>query len=163
MKSRRFALLICAALLLLESPSLIPVVHAQTPGQPRVSKEKARPSAISPKTAAEPSAEVKAVTQAILEEIDKNSELMANIDYLRDMIGPRLTGSSGLTRASHWSRDKFKQYGLANVQLEPWIIHQAWTRGEARGRVIEPTVQRLLLESAGWGPWHRPKAARYRG
>ena len=105
----------------------------------------------------EPSAEVKAVTQAILEEIDKNSELMANVEYLCDMIGTRLTGSSGLTRASHWTRDKFKQYGLANVQLGPWIIHQAWTRGEARGRVIEPTVQWLLLESVGWGPGIVPK------
>jgi len=97
-------------------------------------------------------AEVKAVAQAILEEIDKNSELMTNVEYLCDMSGPRLTGSSGLTRVSHRARDKFKQYGLANVQLEPWIIHHAWTRGEAGGRVIEPTVQRLLLESAGWGP-----------
>ena len=71
MKSHRFALLMRAALLLLERPSLIPAVHVQTPGQPPVSKEKARPSAIFPKTAAEPSAEVKAVTQAILEEIDR--------------------------------------------------------------------------------------------
>ena len=33
------------------------------------------------------------MTQAILDEIDKRSELMANIEYLCDMIGPRLTGS----------------------------------------------------------------------
>jgi hypothetical protein len=102
-------------------------------------------------TAGEPSAEVKAVTQAIVDAIDKNSELMANIEYLCDMIGPRLNGSPGLTRASHWTRDKFKQYGLANVQLEPWTIRRAWTRGNAKGRVVEPTVQRLLLESAGSG------------
>jgi len=152
MKAHRFTLLVCAALLLLEGPSLIPAVPAQTPGQPPVSEEKAKPSAIAPRTAAEPGAEIKAITQAILAEIDKNLGLMANIEYLCDMIGPRLTGSSGLSRASHWTRDKFKQYGLANVRLEPWTIHQAWTRGEARGQVIEPTVQRLLLESAGWGP-----------
>ena len=96
--------------------------------------------------------EIKAVTQAILDEIDKNSELMANIEYLCDMIGPRLTGSPGLTKASSWTRDKLKQYGLANAHLEPWTIHRAWTRGDARGQVVEPTVQRLLLESAGWSP-----------
>ena len=77
---------------------------------------------------------------------------MANIEYLCDMIGPRLTGSPGLTKANHWTRDKFKQYGLANVRLEPWTIHQAWTRGEAKGRVVEPASSGCLLESAGWGP-----------
>ncbi len=124
----------------------------QSPGQPPAANEKANPSATTFKPAVEPSAEVKAVTQAILDEIDKHSELMDNIEYLCDMIGPRLTGSPCLTKASQWTRDKFKNYGLANVRLEPWTIHQAWTRGEARGRVIEPTMQRLLLESAGWSP-----------
>ena len=60
-------------------------------------------------SASEQSGEVKAVTQAILEEIDKRSELMANIEYLCDMIGPRLTGSPNLTKANHWTREKFKQ------------------------------------------------------
>ena len=63
----------------------------------------------------EPGGEAKAVTQAILEEIDKHSELMANIEYLCDMIGPRLTGSPGLNKANHWTRDKFRQYGLSNA------------------------------------------------
>ena len=48
----------------------------------------------------EPGGEARAVTQAILDEIDKNSELMANIEYLCDMIGPRLTGSTGLAKAN---------------------------------------------------------------
>ena len=51
-------------------------------------------------SASEPGGEVKAVTQAIIEEIDKRSELMANIEYLCDMIGPRLTGSPNLTKAN---------------------------------------------------------------
>src|SRR5207248_8912410 len=89
-------------------------------------------------TAPEPGGEARAVTQAILEEIDKRSELMANIEYLCDMIGPRLTGSPGLTRANQWTRDRFRQYGLANAHLESWMIERAWTRREARGRVVVP-------------------------
>src|SRR5262245_60561228 len=81
----------------------------------------------------EPGGEAKAVTQAVLEEIDKHSELMANIEYLCDMIGPRLTGSPGLAKANQWTRDKFRQYGMANAHLEPWMIERSWTRGEARG------------------------------
>jgi hypothetical protein len=57
MKLHRFAFLICASVLLLESPSLIPVACAQEPGQPPAAKEKARPNATSPMTAGEPSAE----------------------------------------------------------------------------------------------------------
>ena len=86
---------------------------------------------------------------------------MANIEYLCDMIGPRLTGSPNLTRANQWTRDKFQQYGLANSHLEPWMIERAWIRGEARGRVIVPIEQRILLESAGWSPsTHGPDAGR---
>ncbi len=103
-------------------------------------------------SASEPTGEIKAVTQAIVDEIDKNSELMSNLEYLCDMIGPRLTGSAGLTKANQWTRDKFKQYGLSNAHLESWTIDHSWTRGEAKGHVVEPVGQRLLLESAGWGP-----------
>jgi carboxypeptidase Q len=103
-------------------------------------------------TVAGVSGETKAVTQAILEEIDKRSELMTNIEYLCDMIGPRLTGSPNLTKASQWTRDKFKQYGLTNAHLESWIIETGWTRGDAKGRVIVPVEQRILVESAGWSP-----------
>jgi hypothetical protein len=92
------------------------------------------------------------VTQAIIDEIDKHSELMANLEYLCDMIGPRLTGSPNLAQANRWTRDKFQQYGLANAHIEPWTIDAAWTRGEAKGRVVQPVEQRILLESAGWGP-----------
>ena len=107
---------------------------------------------VAPAPTCESSGEIKAVTQAILEEIDKRSELMANIEYLCDMIGPRLTGSPNLTRANQWTRDKFQQYGLANPHLESWKIERAWTRGDARGRVVVPVEQRILLESAGWSP-----------
>jgi hypothetical protein len=99
-----------------------------------------------------PGGEGKAVTQAILDDIDKHSELMANIEYLCDMIGPRLTGSPGLTKANRWTRDKFQQYGLSNAHLEPWTIDRAWTRGDSRGRVVAPVEQRILVESAGWSP-----------
>jgi carboxypeptidase Q len=92
------------------------------------------------------------VTQAILEEIEKRSELMANIEYLCDMIGPRLTGSPNLTKANKWTKDKFQQYGLSNAHLESWMIDRAWTRGEAKGRVVVPVEQRILLESSGWSP-----------
>ncbi len=123
--------------------------EAQAPAQP---KGQSRPGERAAAAAPEPGGEAQAVTRAILEEIDKHSELMANLEYLCDLIGPRLTGSPGLTRANHWTRERFRQYGLANAHLESWTIERAWTRGEARGRVVVPAEQRILLESAGWSP-----------
>ena len=96
--------------------------------------------------------ETKKATMSILEEIDKNSQLMSNLEYLCDMIGPRLTGSAKLKRANEWTMEKFKEYGLSNAHLESWTIVRGWTRGTASGKVIAPTEQRILLESAGWAP-----------
>lgn len=99
-----------------------------------------------------PSVEARGASMAIIEEIDKNSELMKNLEYLCDVIGPRLTGSPNLKRANEWTRDKFTEYGLKNAHLEGWKIARGWTRGTATGRVVAPTEQRILLESAGWAP-----------
>lgn len=107
---------------------MVPVIASgQTPKLAQ-GKSQAQPSNSSGATAEEPGGEIKAVTQAIVDEIDKHSELMANIEYLCDMIGPRLTGSVGLAKANRWTRDKFQQYGLSNAHLEPWTIDRAWTR-----------------------------------
>jgi hypothetical protein len=128
---------------------LVMPAAAQAPAQP---KGQPRPGEKAASATPEPGGEAQAVTRAILEEIDKRSELMSNLEYLCDMVGPRLTGSPGLARANQWTRDRFRQYGLANAHLESWTIERAWTRGEARGRVVVPVEQRILLESAGWSP-----------
>ncbi|MGO9915977.1 MAG: M20/M25/M40 family metallo-hydrolase [Isosphaeraceae bacterium] len=133
-------------------PSSLVLAQAISPAAAKPQARPGSPSAGAASQTSESSGEIKAVTQAIVEEIDKHSELMANIEYLCDMIGPRLTGSPNLAQANRWTRDKFQQYGLSNAHLEPWTIEKAWTRGDAQGRVVLPVEQRILLESAGWGP-----------
>jgi len=87
----------------------------------------------------------------ILEQVKSDqSELKSNLQYLADRIGPRLTGSPQLDQASHWTMERFKEAGLANVRLEPWTIANSWTRGPAAGRIISPTHHVLTLETAGW-------------
>ncbi len=98
------------------------------------------------------SPEVADATRKVVAEIDRGSELMLNLEYLCDVIGPRLTGSPNLKRANEWTRDKFREYGLADAHLEGWKIARSWTRGPASGRVVAPTEQRLIVESAGWSP-----------
>ena len=89
----------------------------------------------------------------ILEQVKTDeAELKANLQYLADHIGPRLTGSSQLKQASEWTRGMFQKYGFSNVRLEPWTIANSWTRGTAAGRVVAPTPQTLTLAAAGWSP-----------
>jgi carboxypeptidase Q len=88
----------------------------------------------------------------ILSEIREHSELMENLEYLSDEIGPRLTGSPQLKRANDWTADMFKKYGLTNVHLEAYSIPHAWERGKASARIIAPTEHPLTIASAAWAP-----------
>jgi Zn-dependent M28 family amino/carboxypeptidase len=88
----------------------------------------------------------------ILAEIRDHSELMSNLEYLSDRIGPRMTGSPLLKQANDWTADMFKKYGLTNVHLEEYSIPHAWTRGIARARIIAPTEHPLTIASTAWSP-----------
>jgi hypothetical protein len=94
-----------------------------------------------------------ALDQQVLAESKKGSEQIANLTYLSDMIGARLTGSAALKRANDWTAEKMKAYGLVNVHLEAWQMPEGWQRGTATGRILEPDNGRVLsLASYGWHP-----------
>jgi Zn-dependent M28 family amino/carboxypeptidase len=88
----------------------------------------------------------------ILSEIRDHSELMANLEYLSDSIGPRLTGSPQLKQANDWTREMFAKYGLTDAHLEPWTMERSWTRGRASARIVGPTEHPLTIASAAWSP-----------
>ena len=88
----------------------------------------------------------------ILSEIREHSELMDNLEYLSDEIGPRLTGSPQLKRANDWTAEMFKKYGLTNVHLEAYSIPHAWVRGTAHARITAPVEHPLTIASAAWAP-----------
>jgi carboxypeptidase Q len=97
-------------------------------------------------------AAIAAADAQILSEVREHSEVMANLEYLSDNIGPRLTGSALTKQANDWTAAKMKEYGLVNVHLEPWTIAHSWTRGTASARIIAPAVHPLTIASAGWAP-----------
>jgi Zn-dependent M28 family amino/carboxypeptidase len=81
-----------------------------------------------------------------------NEQLKSDLTFLTTQIGPRLTGSPQLDRASHWTREQFRALGLANVHLESWSIANAWTRGPASGRATLPAAHELTMATLGWSP-----------
>jgi hypothetical protein len=94
----------------------------------------------------------------IISDAAKTSEIMKNLGYLSDVIGPRLTGSANLKRANEWGADVMKGYGLQNVHLEPWEIPVGWERGTATMKLIEPDNGRtLMVAAAGWTPGTKGK------
>src|SRR6267142_2414161 len=129
MNSRRVAMLVCAALLVLAGV--------------RAGLAKPAPDDANPFAAAD---------AQILSEIHDHSQAMDNLEYLSDEIGPRLTGSLQLKQANDWTAAKFREYGLTNVKLEPWTITHSWTRGTARARIVSPATHSLTIASAGWAP-----------
>src|SRR5262249_16801844 len=50
--------------------------------------------------------EALALDQSVLAAARKESEIMTNLTWLSDMIGPRLTGSAALKRANQWAAEK---------------------------------------------------------
>ena len=88
----------------------------------------------------------------ILSEIGQHNELMKNLEYLSDLIGPRLTGSPQQRMASEWAEQEFHRYGLTNVHQEKWTVARSWTRGTAEARIVAPVSRRLAIVSAGWSP-----------
>lgn len=93
------------------------------------------------------------VDATIIQEVKDRQEILKNLTYLSDVIGPRMTGSANLKKANDWAADKFREYGLENVKLEPYTIPAGWERGFARMRLVEPNNGRwLTVASRAWTP-----------
>ena len=89
---------------------------------------------------------------AIIAEGMQRSHAGADLEYLADVIGPRLTASNAMKRANDWTADRFREYGLTNVRLEPWKFGQRWTRGPAAVRMTAPHERWLNAVSWAWAP-----------
>ena len=88
----------------------------------------------------------------IMAEESSHSELMKNLEYLCDMIGPRMTGSERMKEANEWTADRFKDYGLKNVHLESWKFGVTWNRGPVSARVAKPNGLPLTVAQQAWTP-----------
>lgn len=133
------ALVVLPALCLLITESTSPVTASEPAPMPRVAVARAV-------TAVE-------VDRILMDDIKAKNEVMKNLEYLSDTIGPRLTTSKALERANEWTAAKMKEYGLENVRQEPWEAPVGWERGAATMVVVEPdTKVRCNICSMGWTP-----------
>lgn len=96
---------------------------------------------------------------AIISQAMDHSEVMKNLEYLTDVIGPRLTGSAAMRRANDWTAERFKSYGLT-AALEPWDFGVTWERGTVTARLLSPFQRNVTAQSWAWtaGNGGRPAA-----
>ncbi len=87
----------------------------------------------------------------------KHSQVMKIVGYLSDVIGPRPTGSPEVTRAYHWTADKFREWGLQNVHLEPFDFGVGWAPRYVSAHLLQPHYAPLIAISVEWGDSTRGK------
>ena len=81
------------------------------------------------------------------------SQVMATLDTLCNVIGPRLTASPGGRHASEWTRDQLATWGLANAHLEPWgPFGRGWALDWFSIQTVAPYTIRLTGVPKAWSP-----------
>lgn len=63
-------------------------------------------------------------------------------------IGARMAGSEAEARAREWTVKKFKEIGLQNVRIEPFMV-PGWERGVETAEIISPFPQQLFITALG--------------
>jgi hypothetical protein len=91
------------------------------------------------------------VVSRIREEGFERSQVEAMARHLTEVIGPRLTGSPGMTRANEWTAEVFREWGLENVVVDPWgEFGRGWSHVEYRGQIRSPWSQPLHGQPLAW-------------
>jgi hypothetical protein len=82
----------------------------------------------------------------------ERSRVAADLRFLTDIIGPRLTGTPAMRRANDWTAAKLREYGVDSVALEPWPFGIAWQRGPLAMRLLLPHERWVNAVSWAWAP-----------
>ena len=89
----------------------------------------------------------------IREEGLTRSQIMRYAAELIDGIGPRLTGSRNLAKATAWAVDRFRQIGLSKVRTESWgEFGMGWQQRNVWLRMTAPDLASFIAVAAPWSP-----------
>lgn len=92
------------------------------------------------------------LVQRMIDEGMRRSHVGQDLEYLLDVIGPRLSGTPEMRRANEWTQQKFKEYGTDRSELEGWNFGLGWTRGPMSLRMVAPQNRALIGVSYAWAP-----------
>lgn len=84
----------------------------------------------------------KALDQQMVGDSYTSSTALDNLAVLCDDFGSRFGGTAGERQTTEFIQQKFREYGLKNIHLEPFG-YLGWTRGEANLEIISP-IQKTI-------------------
>jgi carboxypeptidase Q len=93
-----------------------------------------------------------AAIAAIKAEGMRSTEAPRLFQMLTDVLGPRLSGAPGHVAAARWTVERFKEWGLANVQLDPFEFGRGWTLDRLTAEMTAPRYMPLLAYTEAWSP-----------
>lgn len=90
--------------------------------------------------------------QKILDEGMNRSQAMNHIQYLTDVIGPRLTNSPNQRRAAIWAQETLEKWGTKSYlePFGPW--GRGWSLQNFSISLTEPVYQPILAFPNAWTP-----------
>jgi peptidase M28-like protein len=89
----------------------------------------------------------------IRDEGSSRSKIMDYATELIDGIGPRLTGSPNLKKATDWAREQLTQMGLSQVRAESWgEFGLGWEQRNVSVRMVAPYSAVFIADAAPWSP-----------
>jgi carboxypeptidase Q len=91
------------------------------------------------------------VIEMIRHEGFNNSAIQETAIHLVDGIGPRLSGSTQLTKANEWAKQQLEEWGLSNVRIEPWgEFGTGWENEKFYIAMTKPYYQPLVAVPQAW-------------
>jgi hypothetical protein len=101
------------------------------------------------------SVDLDAITRLKAEGLER-SQVMDTAWWLTDVHGPRLTNSPQMRAAAEWTVKKLTEWGLSNVNLEPWGPTSEFGRGWSNERTVvlvtKPSPWPVLAYAKAWTP-----------
>ena len=90
------------------------------------------------------------VVQKIMDEGFNNSHIMEDASYLTDVYGPRLPRSPSYIASAKWAAQKFEEYGLENVRLEPYEFGVGWRNDFTSVHMMTPQYMPIIAYPQSW-------------
>ncbi|WP_347925191.1 M28 family peptidase [Pontimicrobium sp. SW4] len=81
----------------------------------------------------------------------ENSQVMDIASYITDVLGQRLTGSTGLKNANEWAKNKLTKMGMQNSHLEQWeSFGRGWDMTHFEMHAEAPTYWPIIAYPKAW-------------
>lgn len=94
-----------------------------------------------------------AAVARIIDEGTNRSQAIQTLNYLTNVIGPRLIGSDGYRQAVAWTMRRMDSLGMKNVHIEGWgPFGRGWELKGYGAMVMEPQAFPLHSYPKAWSP-----------